>query len=394
MKRILRAFAVGAVLLVGLGEGIDGAQASADLEVVQSVPLETTLAVPGIRQTQEVWLEMISAAQSSLDLEQFYVSNEAGQALDPVIQAIFKAAARGVRVRLLVDQKFYKTYPDTVNQIGRTPNCEAREIDFSTYGGVQHAKYFIVDGKQAFLGSQNFDWRALSHIHEVGVRTTDSGIISGLQQVFAKDWAAAVGQNGAASIEADALSLAQSSLQLVASPPAANPGNLPDTLSTLTSLLDSAKTSVRVQVMEYSTKTYSSANSGSTSDTGASWSTLDSALRKAAARGVHVQLMVDVSDLKSASKDLKALAKVQGVEVMSITIPQYSGGSIDYARLIHSKYLIVDGATVWVGTENWSKSYFTQTRNVGIVARDATVVSQLSQVFNQVWTSGYGAKVQ
>ncbi|MCE9626586.1 MAG: hypothetical protein K8R56_01570, partial [Candidatus Eisenbacteria bacterium] len=31
-------------------------------------------------------------------------------------------------------------------------------------GGVQHAKFMMVDGDQAWLGSQNLDWRALSHI--------------------------------------------------------------------------------------------------------------------------------------------------------------------------------------------------------------------------------------
>ena len=44
-------------------------------------------------------------------------------------------------------------------------------IDIGTVaGGVQHAKFFIVDGEEVFLGSQNFDWRALKHIHELGVR--------------------------------------------------------------------------------------------------------------------------------------------------------------------------------------------------------------------------------
>src|SRR5258708_4774011 len=87
---------------------------SADsVEIVESVPLETTLAVPGIRQTQEVWLEMIRAAQSRIDLEQFYVSDQAGEALAPVLDAIRQAAGRGVQVRLLVDSKFYATYPDS-----------------------------------------------------------------------------------------------------------------------------------------------------------------------------------------------------------------------------------------------------------------------------------------
>ena len=37
-------------------------------------------------------------------------------------------------------------------------------------GGVLHAKYFIVDDRDAFFGSQNFDWRALEHNYELGAR--------------------------------------------------------------------------------------------------------------------------------------------------------------------------------------------------------------------------------
>src|SRR6185437_6057987 len=103
---------------------------SSPLQIVESVPLETTLAVPGIPQTQAVWLEMIRAAHSTLDLEEFYISNKTGEALDPVIQAIEDAAKRGVRVRLLVDKKFYGEYPDTVNEIGKLPGAESRTIDF------------------------------------------------------------------------------------------------------------------------------------------------------------------------------------------------------------------------------------------------------------------------
>ena len=57
---------------------VSSAAWASNVEVVQSVPLETTLSVAGIRETQAVWLEMINGAQSTLDLEQFYVSDQDG----------------------------------------------------------------------------------------------------------------------------------------------------------------------------------------------------------------------------------------------------------------------------------------------------------------------------
>ncbi|EQD37143.1 phospholipase D/transphosphatidylase, partial [mine drainage metagenome] len=35
-------------------------------------------------------------------------------------------------------------------------------------GGVLHAKDFIVDDRIVFVGSQNWGWRALTRIHEIG----------------------------------------------------------------------------------------------------------------------------------------------------------------------------------------------------------------------------------
>jgi len=140
------------ILFVILALAITNVRA-ADVEIVQSVPLETTLAAPGIRHAQDVWVEMIGAAKSTLDLEQFYVSDKKGEALEPVLRAVEDAARRGVRVRLLADTKFYKNYPESIDHIGKIRNCEARLVDGKVFGGgVQHAKFFIVDGMNSFVG--------------------------------------------------------------------------------------------------------------------------------------------------------------------------------------------------------------------------------------------------
>jgi phosphatidylserine/phosphatidylglycerophosphate/cardiolipin synthase-like enzyme len=375
---------------------------AADFEIVQSVPLETNLSIPGIRETQQVWLEMIAKAQKTIDLEQFYISNQDGESLAPVIQAIEQAAQRGVHVRLLADQKFYKTYPDTIDEIGKTAGCEAKLIDFSSYGGIQHAKYFVVDSQEAFVGSQNFDWRALSHIHEVGVRVTDVKVNSDLELIFEKDWAAGQSPQGepvfsapnpllAALSATRSMNLADDSdLFVVASPAQANPSGIPDSLSNVTKLMDSAANTIRIQVMEYTTRTYGADDM----EQSAGWKNLDNNIRAAASRGVHVQLLVDVSALKSGKADLQALAKVSNVEVRTVTIPQWSGGKIDFARLIHAKYMTIDTGTSWVGSENWSESYFEKTRDVGLVINSSAANAQLNQIFSQIWQSAYTSKLQ
>ena len=83
-----------------------------NIELVESIPVETTLDNPDIRNTLEVWLEMINSAETTLDIEQFYISNEKGEPLDIILGAIIAAGKRGVKVRIIIDSKMYKTYPE------------------------------------------------------------------------------------------------------------------------------------------------------------------------------------------------------------------------------------------------------------------------------------------
>ena len=176
-------------LLLLVPQIIGPARPAPDIEIVESIPVGTALDNPEIRNTREVWLEMIGGAGQTLDLEEYYISNEPGKMLEDILAAIFSAADRGVKVRVLVDARMYRTYPESVDKLSRRRNVEARRIDFGAIaGGMQHAKYFIVDGKEVFVGSQNFDWRALEHIHELGLRIRHEGIINIYRDVFMMDW--------------------------------------------------------------------------------------------------------------------------------------------------------------------------------------------------------------
>jgi phosphatidylserine/phosphatidylglycerophosphate/cardiolipin synthase-like enzyme len=365
------------ILLFGLSIGHSFAL---EVEVSQSIPVETTLKVPGIRETQEVWVELISSAQKTIDIEQFYINNQSGQSLDPVMSALLLAATRGVQIRLIVDRKFFQNYPEVPNQFSQLKNMQVKIVDFSKMGGVQHAKFFIVDGMNSFIGSANFDWLALSHIHEVGLRVSDMVIANGLESIFNQDWAIAASLGGSASSfvrELDSVpsKTGTSVIRMIASPAAALPVGVAPSIDGMISLIAAAKTALKIQVYQYSTK--------------GNWTILDQELRKAATRGVQVKLMVDAVALKNSTTELTALAQVKNIQVKVVTIPKWSGGEIPYSRLVHSKYFTVDGNYAWVGTENWSEGYFTSCRNVGIILQNTVVAGQLDQIYDRLWTSTY-----
>jgi phosphatidylserine/phosphatidylglycerophosphate/cardiolipin synthase-like enzyme len=351
-----------------------------EIELVESAPVETTLDHADVRDAWQVWLEMIRGAERTLDIAEFYVSD--GSRLSPILAAIEAAAGRGVQVRVLVDSVFAPKYPESLERLGRVPGIEVRRIEVGKLsGGVMHAKYFIVDGRDAYEGSQNFDWRSLEHIQEMGLRVRVPSVVSALGDVFATDWDLAGGgprdaRHKSASPRADR------SFRAVASPRGWLPDESTWDLPQLVALLDGAKTSIHLQVLTYK----------AASRDGSPFTELDAALRRAAARNVAVELLVsDWNRKPEARPSVDALATVPGITVRYLTIPPASSGPIPFARVAHAKYLVLDGVRAWVGTSNWEGDYFLRTRNVGVILEKGPIPARLELIFRDGWTSAYAA---
>ena len=76
-----------------------------------------------------------------------------------------------------------------------------------------------------------------------------------------------------------------------------------------------------------------------------------------------------------------------------VSIPAWSGGFIDFARVVHAKYLVVDDEAAWIGTSNWSRDYFVQTRGVAFIVHGPAFATQLTRFFQDDWNSAYAAPV-
>ncbi|MBE0646092.1 MAG: hypothetical protein IH600_18565 [Bacteroidetes bacterium] len=373
------------------GRGASQQNGPAELvELVESVPEETVLDHASIRNTTVVWIEMLRAAHHSIDIEQFYIANTPDGALEPVIREVEAAAARGVKVRVIAEKKFTSTYPETLERFRGAPGAEVRILDIAAIlgDGVQHAKYFVVDDVDVFVGSQNWDWRALSHINELGLRVRDSVTAAAFVHLFAFDWALAGGME------------MQQARQLAGSMPTAFPHILdcesgthaltpvfsprpllPDGArwdgTALAALLDGARDSLKLQVLSYG-----------------SYPLLEDALLRAAARGVRVSLLVsDWSLSSSKQKDLKRLQRTPGVTVKFTAIPAHSSGFISFARVEHCKYLLVDADRAWVGTNNWSPDYFLFSRNAGFIMQSPSLCALLQQKYAMSWDGPYATTI-
>jgi phosphatidylserine/phosphatidylglycerophosphate/cardiolipin synthase-like enzyme len=348
--------------------------------LVQSIPVETGLADPALPFAKDVWVEMLRGAKTSVEAAEFYVTNRPGSALEPVLAELEKAGARGVKVRFLLSAKMLDQDPASVARIRRIPGAEVRSFDLAGVSkGILHAKYFVVDGKEAYLGSQNFDWRALEEIHELGVRTTDVRLVPQLSRLFAIDWAFAEGRK-LPDFPAQVPGPVRPAVELVASPPFLTPRDLRPAIEALVELIGQARQSVRVQLLTYSP----------IAGQDRFWPVLDNALRAAAVRGVKVRLMVSDWVLGGrALPHLKALTLIPNLEVKVVSIPEAKEGHIPYARTVHSKYLVVDDTHLLLGTSNWEESYFAESRNIELVFRDSPLAAQAARIHDRLWSSRY-----
>ncbi|MBI3194216.1 MAG: hypothetical protein HYZ34_07095 [Ignavibacteriae bacterium] len=152
----------------------------------------------------------------------------------------------------------------------------------------------------------------------------------------------------------------------------------------IVNLINSAKEEVCLQFLSYSTK----ARDKST------YSLIQDAMKNAAAQGVKVKMIVsDWEKDHPAVDSLQVLSTTPNIELKYMVIPEWSGGYISFARVVHCKFILVDGKEFWLGTSNCEKSYFYTSRNLGIIISNTRLGKQLNEIFYKSWNSSYAERI-
>lgn len=381
-------------------------QTTPDFQIVESVPEATIYGEPGAARTQTVWLQMIGNARHSIDIAAFYISDKPGSQFAAVVDALAAKAKAGVKLRLLVDQTFLKDNQDSVTRLRGIDGIEVRELPMEKLtDGVLHAKYMVVDNSVVFVGSQNWDWRALDQIHEIGARIANPRLAQTFGAAFDFDWQVAGKPDlpGAAEQATRPLPFAPVTVDdpvvlhgdagtvLTAfpafSPPSLTPYALTAEQPALVRMIDQSQHMLRIQVMtlsairQYGPKGW--------------WPEVDTALRNAAARGVQVHVIVaDWALHEPMQSYLKSLAALPNVAVKFTQLPPSPQGFIPYARVEHAKYAVADDRSVYIGTGNWEWSYFNNTVDASIFVQGEAPAKTLTQIFERDWDGPYAKTLE
>ncbi|XP_040489919.1 5'-3' exonuclease PLD3 isoform X2 [Ursus maritimus] len=178
-----------------------------------------------------------------------------------------------------------------------------------------------------------------------------------------------------------------------APPPLCPSGRTPD-LKALLNVVDNARSFIYVAVMNYlPTMEFSHPHRF--------WPAIDDGLRRAAyERGVKVRLLISCWGHSEPSMRafLLSLAALRDnhthsdIQVKLFVVPaDESQARIPYARVNHNKYMVTERAT-YIGTSNWSGSYFTETAGTSLLVTQngrGGLRSQLEAVFLRDWDSPY-----
>ena len=402
-----------AVWLLVFLAGCAFAEETGTVRFVESVPAETPLDLADLEEASTVWMRVIEQTTNRFRVASFYYSRigdgeDVGTPegtpdyLAPILEGLATAAGNGVRVQMMADSKFRKTYPEVPAWFNTLPGAESRILDADGHwGGVLHAKYFISDDDLIFVGSQNWDWRALDQIHELGVLVRHRKLAADLGRIYDMDWELA-GTDAPPGPSDEVSDLTQTHLNdvpgyavttsagdtvsvfLAASPAKALPEGIPWDLPLMVEMIDTARDSVHLQLLSY----------GVTDREKRLFDDLDSALRRASVRGVEVRIILsNWSKSRYSIPWIKSLAVLPHLEVRFTNIPEYSKGFIPFARVEHAKYLTVDGNALWIGTSNWSRGYFFNSRNISLFFRGRGATRDPDRFFNLSWHGPFAETV-
>jgi cardiolipin synthase len=154
------------------------------LEPRGNVPAQIVKSSPvgGSFQNYMLFLLSITSAKKSILITNPYFIPD-----DRMIEALIRAAARGVRILILVPGKIDHpiTYKASRSNYGRMLQGGIEIFEYTA--GLMHAKTMVVDGVWATIGSTNFDNRSFALNEELNLTVYDGRLAHRLQEIFEQD---------------------------------------------------------------------------------------------------------------------------------------------------------------------------------------------------------------
>ncbi|MGH3350974.1 MAG: cardiolipin synthase [Nocardioides sp.] len=318
----------------------------------------------------EAMTAAVDRAEDHVDV-QFYIT-ACDQVTEPFFDALDRATARGVRVRLLLDHLGSRGIPAWRRLVRR---LDASDIDWRRLLPIDplrgqlrrpdlrnHRKLLVVDGRVAFMGSQNLiepgynkpknhkagrEWVELTALIE-------GPLVRALNVVFASDWNTETGELLTSELAAPVPPAGDVTGQIVPSGPGVDAEN---NLRAFTSLIYAARERISI-----------------TSPYFVPDESLLYAVTTAARRGVEVELFVsegkDQFMVYHAQRSYYEALLRAGVRIYLYPKP----------AVLHAKHFSIDDEVAVLGSSNMDMRSFALNYEVSLMLFDGDPVAQMRKV--------------
>lgn len=112
------------------------------------------------------------------------------------------------------------------------------------------------------------------------------------------------------------------------------------------------------------------------------------AIRRAAGRGVQIRFAYNIDHANPIPVPPPPEPDVQ----LIATLPVEGKGIAGIPDLMHHKYVVRDGDTVWTGSLNWTDDSWSRQENVVAIVRSPAIAKAYSLDFGQLWATGEVAR--
>ncbi|EPB79928.1 phospholipase D domain protein [Ancylostoma ceylanicum] len=377
--------------------------------ICETIPAGVTFnsSYPVFNRTTDCWMRLMNEAQKEIVIGSYYWSllvqntgnnytvdhtNTSGDvSSSPLLESLpFFGLNSAIQGQLIYDTLLKTAQRGVDVKIAQT---------YQDGGGILHTKSWAVDGKHLYVGSANFDWRALTQVRELGLAVFNCPCLANdLNRLLEIYWE--MGAPGAKIPKSWPASLSTSAYH---ERPTSVPQQKGDQAVYFSVSLDMA-------VMNYAPCSLY------IKPLNKWYGRLDEAIRRAAFdRQVKIRFLFSrwrytaakyysyLHSLADISSQLQCVYKTLctdgkctkkgSIDIRIIQVPDMQYGGIPYSRVYHNKYFVTEKAA-YIGTSNWTPDYWWYTAGIGMVVRADDVsqksylVDQFAQIFERDWNSG------
>lgn len=278
------------------------------------------------------FIAAISKAKVSVHLTMYLLSAVG------VIDALLERAKAGIDVKVILNEDFAPMTKASNEVVFQMLGAGGVKVAWAPKKfALTHAKYMVVDAKEAWITTMNATTTALKGNREFLVRTTVPQHVADAEMIFASDFAGTP--------------LATYTGPLVVAPLNAK--------AKIYDLISKAKKTIDIENEELS-----DAN-------------LTVLLTEAVKRKVVVRIV-------SAQRELTVAGKRSFDSFKALSIPTV----VVKKPYIHAKAIVVDGKIAYVGSENFTRASLTANRELGIILTTKAAVSTVAKTFAADFASG------